>query len=119
MNKAVAKVVASVAFMGVAGFGVTACGNNPPATSYEQVWENGHYVYVPTSYYQSHRSYYSNTLHPARKVSSSYVKTHHVTVVHKTVVHKTTTVKRHSSKTTTHHTSTVHKYRSSSRSKRR
>jgi hypothetical protein len=112
VNKAVAKAIASVAFMGVAGIGVSACGNQPVDSGYEYVWDHGHYTYVPYDYYYSHRSYYNHTGHPVRKYSSSYVTKHHVTVVHKT----TTTVHSNGKRTTTKH-STIK--RSTTRSRRR
>lgn len=104
MNK-VKKVLAAVGTAAVLMTGATACGNQGYADQgYEQVWDGGHYVYVPYSYYTSHRSLYNNHLHPAHHASSSYVKTHHVTVTHRT----TTTVHSNGSRTTTRHTTTRH-----------
>lgn len=94
--KVVAKALASVAFMAVAGMGVTACTEESTDQGYMQVWESGHYTYVPYSYYTQHKSYYSNPLHPAHRRSSNYVTTHHVTVTHKS----TTTVNKDGSRTT-------------------
>lgn len=102
------KVLAALGTAAVLLTGATACGTQTQSNgSYEQVWENGHYVYVPYDYYTSHRSLYNNHAHPAHHRSSSYVTTHHVMVTHKTTVHsngRTTT--RH---TTTRRTTTVHK----------
>lgn len=115
MKKAVVKAIASVAFMGVASFGVSACGSQPVDQGYEYVWSNGHYEYVPYSYYHSHRSQYSSTAHPAKRVSSSYVTKHHVTVSHKT----TTTVHSNGKRTVKHSTTTTHKKTTTRRSTRR
>lgn len=100
------KVLAALGTAAVLFTGATACGNQGGYADqgYEQVWDGGHYVYVPYSYYTSHRSLYSNSLHPAHHASSSYVKTHHVTVIHRT----TTTVHKNGSRTTTRHTTTRH-----------
>jgi hypothetical protein len=112
VQKTVAKAFASVAFMAMAGFGVTACGNDPGYVDngYDQVWDHGHYVYVPHSYYLSHKSQYRNSAHPVRHRSSSYVTTHHVKVTHRT----TTTVNKDGSRTTTRHTTTRRTTRKSS-----
>lgn len=98
------KVLAALGTAAVLMTGVTACGSNSGYTDngYEQVWDHGHYVYVPYDYYNSHRSLYNNHAHPAHHASSSYVKSHHVTVTHKT----TTTVHKDGSRTTTRHTTT-------------
>jgi len=106
VKKVLAKALATAAFMTMAGFGATACDSNSGYADqgYEQVWDGGHYVYVPYSYYNSHRSLYSNHFHPAHHASSSYVKSHHVTVTHRT----TTTVHKNGSRTTTRHTTTRH-----------
>lgn len=103
MKKVLAKAMATAAFMAMAGFGATACNTGSGYTDqgYEQVWDHGHYVYVPYDYYQSHRSYYSNHLHPAHHASSHYVTTHHVTVTH-----RTTTTVHSNGRTTTRHTTT-------------
>lgn len=102
MNKAVAKAMASVAFMGMGVAGLSACGTPTQDAGYVQVWDHGHYTYVPYGYYDSHRSLYNNPAHPAHRRSSSYVTTHHVKVTHRT----TTTVHKDGSRTTTHHTTT-------------
>jgi len=104
VKKVLAKAMATAAFMTMAGFGVAACGADPGYTDngYEQVWDHGHYVYVPYDYYNSHRSLYNNHAHPAHHASSSYVKSHHVTVTHKS----TTTIHKDGSRTTTRHTTT-------------
>jgi hypothetical protein len=122
VNK-VQKVLAAVGTAAVLATGATACGNQGYTDNgYEQVWDHGHYVYVPYDYYTSHRSYYTNSLHPAHHASSSYVKSHHVTVTHRT----TTTVHKDGSRTTTRHTTTRHTttrkssgFGSSTRSRRR
>lgn len=97
------KVLAALGTAAVLMTGATACGTQSYADSgYEQVWDHGHYTYVPYDYYDSHRSLYNNRLHPAHHASSSYVKTHHVKVTHRT----TTTVHKDGSRTTTRHTTT-------------
>jgi hypothetical protein len=122
VKKVFAKAMATAAFMGLAGFGVAACGSNPAYTDsgYEQVWDNGHYVYVPYSYYTSHRNLYSNRLHAPHHYTSSYVTSHHVTVTHQTTVHKNGS--RTTTRTTTRHTTTTRRssgFGSGSRSYRR
>lgn len=102
MNKAVAKAMASVALLGMSVAGLSACGTQTQDDGYMQVWDHGHYTYVPYGYYNSHRSLYNNHAHPAHRRSSSYVTTHHVKVEHRT----TTTVHKDGSRTTTRHTTT-------------
>lgn len=100
------KFLAAVGTAVVILTGATACntGQGYADSGYEQVWDNGQYVYVPYGYYQSHRSMYRSRLHPAHHYSSGYVTRHHVTVEHRT----TTTVHRNGSRTTTH-TRTTHR----------
>lgn len=97
------KILAAVGTAAVILTGATACGTQGYNDGgYEQVWDGGHYVYVPYSYYTSHRSLYNNHAHPVHHYSSSYVTSHHVTVQHKT----TTTTHSNGSRTTTKHTTT-------------
>ena len=124
MNK-VKKVLAAVGTAAVLATGATACGNQGYADNgYEQVWDHGHYVYVPYGYYTSHRSLYSNHLHPAHHASSSYVTSHHVTVTHQTTTHSngrttTRTTTRRSTTTTRHSGGTSFRKSSSFGSRRR
>jgi hypothetical protein len=117
VKKVLAKAMATVAFMGMAGFGVAACGSNSGYVDngYEQVWTGTGYTYVPYSYYTSHRSLYNNRLHPVHHYSSSYVTSHHYTVTHQTTIHSNGS--RTTTRTTTRHTTTVR--RSSSFGRRR
>lgn len=102
------KILAAVGTAAVILTGATACGTQGYSDSgYEQVWDHGHYTYVPYSYYQSHRRLYDNHAHPVHHYSSSYVTSHHVTVQHQT----TTTTHSNGSRTTTKHTTTTtHRY---------
>lgn len=95
-------VLAALGTAAVLMMGATACGTQTQDNGYEYVWDHGHYTYVPYDYYQSHRSYYNNSAHKPKHVSSHYVTTHHVTVTHKT----TTTVHKNGSRTTTRHSTT-------------
>lgn len=98
------KVLAALGTAAVLAVGATGCGTGGLQYSgYDQVWDHGHYVYVPDSYYHSHRSLYSG--HPVHHVSSSYVTTHHVTVSHQTTVHSNGS--RTTTRTTTRHTTTT------------
>lgn len=102
------KILAALGTAAVLMTGATACGSGSGYSGYDQVWDNGHYVYVPDSYYHSHMSQYRG--HTVHHVSSSYVTSHHVTVQHKTVSltkggSRTTT--RTTTHTTTRHSTTV------------
>ena len=110
------KFLAAVGTAAVILTGATACGSNAGYTDngYEQVWDHGHSVYVPYSYYQSHRNYYDHTGHAVTRRSSSYVTKHHVTVSH-----KTTTTVHSNGKRVTKHTTTTHKHTTTRRSTRR
>lgn len=100
MNKRIAVIFAAFV-MGLAA--LTGCSSHRSNNGYEQVWDNGHYVYVPYDYYHSHLSLYNNSLHPAHHYSSSYVSKHHITVSH-----TTTTTTRNGRTTTTNRTTTTH-----------
>lgn len=86
MNKVVKNTVAALAFAGVAGFGMTACGN--------QGYDDTQYVYVHG--YYDHYHHYHTYSHPHRVTVNYY--NHHKSSYPKP--YKTTTVRKHSTSRT-------------------
>jgi hypothetical protein len=66
MNKVVTNTVAALAFVGVAGFGMVACGN-------DHDYDNVQYVYVH-GYYDSHHHYH--TYSTPHRVTKNYYNHH-------------------------------------------
>jgi hypothetical protein len=66
MNKVVTNAVAALAFVGVAGFGMVACGS-------DQDYDNVQYVYVH-GYYDSHHHYH--TYSTPHRVTKNYYNHH-------------------------------------------